>query len=38
MLTFTDVLSKEGIDPKKVKLIRHSLTDKNFKEYCQSMI
>ena len=32
MLTFTDVLSKEGIDPKKVKLIRHSLTHKNFKE------
>ena len=32
MLTFTDVLIKEGIDPKKVKLIRHALTDKNFKE------
>ena len=32
MLTFTDVLIKAGIDPKKVKLIRHALTDKNFKE------
>lgn len=32
MLTFTDVLIKEGIDPKKVKLIRHSLTNKTFKE------
>lgn len=32
MLTFTDVLLKAGIAPKKVKLIRHSLTDKNFKE------
>ena len=31
MLTFTDVLIKAGIDPKKVKLIRHALTDKNFK-------
>lgn len=31
-LTFTDVLIKAGIDPKKVKLIRHALTDKNFKE------
>ena len=30
-LTFTDVLNKAGIDPKKVKLIRHALTDKNFK-------
>ena len=32
MLTFTDVLINAGIDPKKVKLIRHALTDKNFKE------
>lgn len=32
MLTFTDVLKKAGIDPKKVKLIRHSLTHKKFKE------
>lgn len=32
MLTFTDVLIKEKIDPAKTKLIRHSLTDKNFKE------
>ncbi|RKM63012.1 WYL domain-containing protein [Butyrivibrio sp. XB500-5] len=32
MLTFTDVLKKAGLDPKKVKLIRHSLTHKKFKE------
>ena len=30
-LTFTDVLIKAGLDPKKVKLIRHALSDKNFK-------
>ena len=30
-LYFSDVLRKADIDPAKVKLIRHSLTDKNFK-------
>ncbi len=29
-LTFTDILRKAGLDPSKVKLIRHSLTDKVF--------
>ncbi len=29
---FSDVLEKAGIDPKSVKLIRHSLTDRGFKE------
>lgn len=32
LLFFSDILRKAGIDPKTVKLIRHSLTDKNFKE------
>ena len=32
ILYFSDILVKAGIDPKKVKLIRHSLSDKNFKE------
>lgn len=32
MLTFTDVLKKEGLDPSKVKLIRHALTNDNFRE------
>ena len=32
VLYFSDVLRKVEIDPAKVKLIRHSLTDKNFKE------
>ena len=31
-LSFTDLLVKAGIDPAKVKLIRHALTDKHFKE------
>ncbi len=31
-LYFSDILIKAGIDPAKVKLIRHSLTDKVFKE------
>ena len=30
-LYFSDVLRKADIDPAKVKLIRHSLTDKNFR-------
>jgi len=32
ILTFTDILRKVNIDPTKVKLLRHSLTDKGFKE------
>ena len=32
LLFFSDILKKVGIDPQKVKLIRHSLTDKVFKE------
>ena len=32
LLYFSDVLKKAGLDPQKVKLIRHSLADKNFKE------
>ena len=32
LLFFSDILEKAGIDPKTVKLIRHSLTDKTFKD------
>lgn len=32
ILYFSDILRKVNIDPAKVKLIRHSLTDKGFKE------
>lgn len=32
ILFFSDILQKVGIDPAKVKLIRHALTDKRFKE------
>lgn len=32
LLFLSDVIKKAGIDPKNVKLIRHSLTDKLFKE------
>ena len=32
ILCFSDVLRKVGLDPAKVKLIRHSLRDKGFKE------
>lgn len=31
LLNFTDILKKAGLDPAKVKLIRHALTDKGFK-------
>ena len=31
ILYFSDVLRKVGIDPIKVKMIRHALTDKRFK-------
>lgn len=32
ILCFSDILRKVNIDPAKVKLIRHALTDKGFKE------
>ena len=32
MLTFTDILLKTDLDPSRVKLIRHALTDKVFRE------
>lgn len=32
LLQFSDVLKKAGLDPTKVKLIRHSLSDKEFKK------
>ena len=32
ILSFSDILRKVNIDPAKVKLIRHALTDKGFKE------
>ena len=32
ILNFSDVLKNVGLDPKRVKLIRHSLGDKAFKE------
>ena len=39
LLNFSDILRKAGLDPKKVKLIRHSLTDKVFKEcYNRGMV
>ena len=31
ILYFSDVLRKVGLDPARVKLIRHALTDKGFK-------
>lgn len=30
LLHFSDILEKAGLDPAKVKLIRHSLGDKDF--------
>ncbi len=39
LLMFSDVLRKAGLDPQKVMLIRHSLTDKAFKEcYDRGMV
>lgn len=39
ILYFSDVLRKVGLDPAKVKLIRHSLRDKGFKEcYEKNMV
>ena len=32
ILCFSDVLRKVGLDPSKVKLIRHALTDRGFRE------
>ena len=32
ILNFSDVLIKVGLDPKRVKLIRHSLADKEFRQ------
>ena len=36
ILNFSDVLNKVGLDPKRVKLIRHSLADKEFKKCCDN--
>lgn len=39
ILYFSDVLRKVGLDPAKVKLIRHSLRDKSFREcYEKNMV
>lgn len=39
ILYFSDVLRKVGLDPAKVKLIRHSLADKEFQScYAQDMV
>ena len=32
ILYFSDVLKKVGLDPSKVKLIRHALSDRGFRE------
>ena len=32
ILNFSDVLKKVGLDPKRVNLIRHSLTDREFRK------
>ena len=32
ILYFSDVLKKVGLDPKRVKLIRHALSDERFRE------
>lgn len=39
LFVFADVLEKAGLDPAKVKLIRHSLADEGFKRcYCAGMV
>ena len=39
ILNFSDVLKNVGLDPKRVKLIRHSLGDKAFKKcYDKGMV
>ena len=35
ILNFSDVLKKVGLDPKEVKLIRHALSDKQFRGMLQ---
>ena len=35
-LYFSDILKKVGLDPKKVKLIRHAYSDKVFKEFADN--
>ena len=36
ILNFSDVLNNAGIDPKRVKLIRHSMNDKEFSKCCKA--
>lgn len=39
ILVFADVLKKAGLDPAKVKLIRHSLADEGFRRcYDKNMV
>ena len=39
LLSFSDILTKAGLDPNRVKLIRHALSDKAFKKcYDQNMV
>ena len=39
LLSFSDILVKAGLDPKRVKLIRHALSDKDFKAcYDKNMV
>lgn len=39
LLSFSDILVKAGLDPKRVKLIRHALSDKDFKvSYDKNMV
>lgn len=39
LLSFSDILIKAGLDPKRVKLIRHVLSDKAFKKcYDKNMV
>jgi len=35
LLCFSDILQKAGLDPAKVKLIRHALTDAGFRTCCE---
>ena len=34
ILNFSDVLKNVGLDPKRVKLIRHALSDEGVSEKC----
>ena len=39
LLSFSDILIKAGLDPKRVKLIRHALSDKACKKcYDKNMV